>query len=417
MIPPLLLGVLVLLLGGCAGSGVVEGAAPWRTPGAELAAERTNGGPRPSMSEHILYSTDPAGLRQELQARCAGMEGRGSGAELSPLVTDLYLSGVEPGEGTEALLRGGCAPVSEIVTEMIAQGGESAFTPVLERALMLTGSGARATLEQAAAAGLDRRVRLLDASDGPLRESLVYGMRYYPSGAPASEAQTAVAMNLLFERAEPGYGLYTFVLLGRTSGLDAADVQRYRELFRIIETYVARATGARAPRRDAHTFLVPVYAESGDMALVDQLAPELSDLMRHRLGRTLRRHGWPGSAARLERGSGPFLVTGVAPRLLPLEARRPRLLVDLSGVGAEYLYGVVDACDRPVEDAAALERLHERLRALIEAPPEHWLEWIEPRSSVRPRAAGLSAWPGRSVGGGWPSMDSSSSRARAWFTT
>ncbi|MBO8086381.1 MULTISPECIES: hypothetical protein [Marichromatium] len=394
----LVLGALLLVLGGCAGSGgTVQGAAPWRTPGAQLAAERADG-PRPSMSAHVLYSTDPLGLRQELQTRCAGMDGRGTGAVLSTLVTDLYLSGVEPGEGAEALLRGGCAPVSEIVTEMIAQGGESAFDPVLERALMLTGSGARETLELAAAEGLERRARLLDASDGPLRESLVYAMRYYPSGAPTSETQTAVAMNLLFERAESGYGLYTFVLLGRTSALDAADVQRYRELFRIIETYVASASGVSEPRREAHAFLVPVYADSGDMALVDQLAPELSDLMRYRLGRALRRHGRPGPAARLESGAGPFLMTSTDPQLLPLEVGAPRLLIDLSGVGAEYLYGIIDACDRPVEDAAALERLRERLRLLLDEAPADWLEWIEPRAPSTPRAATVVAAPSSVVG-------------------
>lgn len=175
-------------------------------------------------------------------------------------------------------------------------------------------------------------------------------MLYFPSAGQGVQLVTDIVLNRLYEEALPGYGLYTFVLLGagfeRASGDDLA---RHSELFRMIETYVVTSGEAEAASAEAHVFLVPIRAGRSPTApLMELAAVDLSDLMRRQLGELLRQRGQARLAARIERGAGPFLVAGLEPSLLPPDEEAPRLVADLSGLGPEYLYNLVDAYDRDI---------------------------------------------------------------------
>jgi len=177
-----------------------------------------------------------------------------------------------------------------------------------------------------------------------------YGMLYFPSAGQSVQLVTDIALNRLYEDALPGYGLYTFVLLG--AGFERAggeDLERHRELFRMIETYVAASGTTSEPSAEAHVFLVPIRAGRSPAApLMDLAAVDLSDLMRRRLGELLRQRGQVRLAVRIERGAGPFLVSGLESSLLPPDGEAPRLVADLSGLGPEHLYNLVDAYDRDI---------------------------------------------------------------------
>ena len=177
-----------------------------------------------------------------------------------------------------------------------------------------------------------------------------YGMLYFPSAGQSVQLVTDIALNRLYEDALPGYGLYTFVLLGagfeRASG-DA--LARHSELFRMIETYVVTSGETERPSAEAHVFVVPIRSGRSPTApLMDLVAVDFSDLMRRQLGELLRQRGQARLAARIERGAGPFLVAGLEPSLLPLDSEAPRLVADLSGLGPEHLYNLVDAYDRDI---------------------------------------------------------------------
>ncbi|MTW22978.1 hypothetical protein [Allochromatium palmeri] len=175
-------------------------------------------------------------------------------------------------------------------------------------------------------------------------------MLYFPSGEQSVQLVTEIALNRLYEDALPGYGLYTFVLLG--AGFERASgeaLARHSELFRMIETYVSTSGGDDGPSAEAHVFLIPIRAGRSPMSpLMDLAAVDLSDLMRRQLGAFLRQRGQIRLATRVERGAGPFLVTALEPSLLPLDGEAPRLLADLSGLGPEHLYSLVDAYDRDI---------------------------------------------------------------------
>lgn len=385
---PLLVVLALAALTGCGSPHALIDVSRTR---AEVAAELNRpAAPLPPPLAHRPYSTEPEVLREEVAEVCAGWDP----GELPALVSDLYLSGVDAGDATEALLRAHCAPLDAIVVEMIAQGQDEAINAVLERALVLGGSGSVARIEEAAILGLDRRARLLEQGGvGALRESLVYGLRYFPSGGDLGLTQAALAMNALFEEVLPGYALYTFVLPGRATpdASSAGQAARQVELLRLIETYAA--AGGGESQAESHVFLVPVYANYGDLALADQIAPELAELMRVRLARRLRASGHRDLAERLETHSGPFLVTTLDPHLLPRDAQAPRLLLDLSALGIESLYSLIDAYDRSVPGAlagqpASLALLGERLRERItlDVAQEHWFFWIgRPPAPAAPR--------------------------------
>jgi|GEM_PF-7072898 len=197
-----------------------------------------------------------------------------------------------------------------------------------------------------------------------------YGMLYVPSAGRGVQLVTDLALNQLFEDALPGYGLYTFVLLGAGFEHSSGNARaRHSELFRMIETYVVTPDATEGPSTAAHVFLVPIRAGRSPMApLVKLVAVDLSNLMRLQVSEFLRQRGQARLAARIERGAGPFLVTGLEPSLLPLDRAAPRLIADLSGLGPEHLYTLIDAYDRdiPPELSGRPESLSALRRRLLE---------------------------------------------------
>ena len=309
------------------------------------------------------YSRDPLELRDQVVAQCRGAP---EPVPLAPLVADLYAAEVDPANAAEALILGGCGSLESIVLELVAQGGIAVADAVTSRALLLGGAEAERGVAAAAAAGLDRARGTPDASSTGLG-GFDYAMAYFSSRSSAASLAGADALNTLYGDATPGFGLYTFVLLG--AGFDKqgeAAQARAGELLRVIETYVPREASG-APSHEVHAFLVAVHPERADQYLGDQTGPELSDPVRRRLASELRRMGQGALARRLETRPGPFLVTSPEPWLIPEGAGSPRLVADLSGIGKAYLYGVVDALDRPVPSGArtaGLDAIQRRLLAL-----------------------------------------------------
>lgn len=336
-----------------------------------------------------LYSHDPRRLELEVTRACEGASRSGDKDPLRSLIADLYFSGVHPATATEALIRSNCAEPSEIVEEMVAQGGRESLEAVVSRARMLADTGERRRIESAAAAGLAREADLVAVEYGLVPEELpAYGMLYFPSVGENSKLVTVIALNRLYEEAVPGYGIYTFVLLGRGFGtLSGEDARRYGEFFRMIETYVsATDEEAGAPSAEAHAFLIPVNPERIGSPLIDQTAFDLSEVMRRHLIQSLRHEGHGSVASRLEKGAGPFLVATLEPSLLPSRSDVSMLVTDLSQVAPEHVYGVVDAFDRPIPNETrgrpeSLSAIRKRLLGL-------------PASSVDASAtnADASAW-------------------------
>ncbi len=317
----------------------------------------------------ILYPPDPLALRKEMTATCASPRAANDRHFLRSLVADLYFSGVEPATGTEALLLGQCGTLSNILSEMIARGGSEHLDAIVARARSISGLGAERQISAAAKAGMARHAMMMDAESSPPgnTENLpAYGMVYFPAAGDYSRMDTAMALNRLYEEAIPGYGIYTFVLVGRAAGGAAA---RDNELFRVIETYVSTAADLDGPNHTTHAFLVPVSPEHAGGSLSDQVAVDLSEHMRRHLGQSLRRDGQARLAARLEQSAGPFLVSTLEPSLTPADPAAPRLIADLSRLGPEHIYGVIDAYDRPIPpeysgDSKSLRLIRDRLLEL-----------------------------------------------------
>lgn len=299
----------------------------------------------------VLFSQDPLQLRQEVADVCASNRAVSDRHFLRSLVADLYFSGVDPATGTEALLLGNCGTLADILGEMLARGGDESLDAVVARARSIYGPAAERKIKSAAKAGLARHASIRDAASDSQEEALpAYGMLYFPSAGDFSRLDSAMALNRLYEDAIPGYGIYTFVLLGHGfANQSESDAARYRELFRVIETYVSTSDEDNAgPNAATPAFLVPISAENLGRPLIDQVAVDLSDHMRRHLGQSLRREGQAPLAASLDKGAGPFLVSTLEPRFTPTGQDSPRLVADLSTIGAEYIYGIIDAYDRPI---------------------------------------------------------------------
>ena len=321
----------------------------------------------------VLFSQDPEILRAEVAAECLSARSMSISIRdgLDALVASLYSSVIDPAEGTEALILGNCAPPTDIVREMVAKGGEQVLTPVAERARALSAPRARRAIETAAADGLTRNLELNGSGSGPTRLARDHAMAYFPSEGSAVRIETSNGIDRLYRRAVPGFGVYTFIMVGpNVERLAQPDQARHRELFRLVETYAASGGDAEAaPRPDAHVFLIPVDAELGGMPLFNQVAADLSDRMRKQLIEDLRGQGEADIAARLQKGSGPFLVAALEPDLLSGGAGAYRLVADLSGLEIEHLYGVVDAFDRGIGPELAgrpesLAAIRDRLRGV-----------------------------------------------------
>lgn len=304
----------------------------------------------------VLFSQDPELLRAEVASECLSASTMNARNPLGDLVTALYLSMVDPGEGTDALIQGKCASVEEIVRTMVTTGGEQALPAVVKRAREASPPGARRKIDIAAATGLARQAELNGDSSGPTRLARDYAMAYFPSAGPVVRVDAEARPEPLYRGATPDYGLYTFVMVGPGfEGLAPVEQARSRELFRLVEMYGGDKGDPNAPQvpQQTHVFLIPVDAELGQSSLFNQVAANLSDRMRVDLIKDLRAQGQSDLAGRLEKGSGPFLISGVEPTLVPEGQTSFRLLADLSGIGIEHLYDVVDAFDRQLSPQVA----------------------------------------------------------------
>ncbi len=311
---------------------------------------------------------------------------------LRDLVADLAAEGVEPAAAADALILGRCGDLADIVTEVVAQGGEPAAMPVIDRAVAIAGPASILVVERAATEGLmlagRERVaefgtsRTLSSADGQL-------LAQFPPGV----ARTGV---------EPGYALYTFVLSGSpAAGATAGDRRAAtQELLRVIETYVLADPGegrgqgpgqAQGGGVRGHSFVVPVSGERADGSLVARAGADVAASARNQLAGYLRRADGVELAARLATSPGPFLVSTLEPRLVPLDPRAARLLVDLSVLGPEYMYNVVDAYDRPVPPEFAgrvgsLQSVRARLVDVLSdagVAPAEWIVMLGERSLTR----------------------------------
>jgi hypothetical protein len=189
----------------------------------------------------------------------------------------------------------------------------------------------------------------------------------------------------------PG-SVYTYVLYGLGDGRRPQQTRPWRhtelELLRLIDTYVIGAP--EVANQDAvaasHEFLVPVYAGLDPLPLAERSAPDLADGAREALAARLDARRDNALANRLRSASGPFLVSRTTPELLPRNGEAPLLLTDLSSIGPENLYPVVDAYDRPVSagvagTSAALEELRQRLARMGASPgrgkDDAWVHLLE----------------------------------------
>ncbi len=341
---------------------------PWETPVTAAELREPNAG---VMGR--LYSQEPLRLRQELSAVCQGMPATAAPRVLRSLVADLYFSGVAPAVATEALLLGKCGTTTQVVTEMVARGGEAQVTLIVERAQTLQGNGATRPLLAAAQAGLARLAHLQQQAEentAAVKSLPTYGMVYFPAAGEFSKVDTAIALNRLYEDAIPGYGLYTFVLVGkREPKTTQSATTRTQELLRVIETYITADAQHADPNLETPAFLVPIYPEKVGQPFIEQVAFDLAESMRNHLSTTLRRNGQIQLATQIEHNSGPFLVSSSEPRLTPTDPNTPQLITDLSLIGAEHLYNVIDAYDRPLATNGTtpldnLAIIQERLLAL-----------------------------------------------------
>jgi hypothetical protein len=351
-------------------SGEVAPATPQRPPssGSIVLFDDPNAGP-------ILFSQDLELMRAEVASECLAARTSKSRDILGSLVINLYLSVVDPAEATDALIRGDCAPSPDIVREMVAKGGEEVMTPVVERARALSPADARRKIDAAASEGLARYAAARGFDVGPTRGTRGHAMAYYPSAGLGMRLERSSGQDdHLYRRAVSGYGIYTFVLIGgRLERLPETDRARHRELFRLVETYTGVGGQDEVnPRPDAHVFLIPIDPELGEAPLFSQISADLSDRMRLKLINDLRLRGQAVLAERLERSPGPFLIAGLEPNLIPAGLDAPRLMADLSGVGVEHLYDVVDAFDHVIPsdlngESAGLLAIRDRLSGLLPA--------------------------------------------------
>ena len=351
-----------------------------------LTREQDSADPPPRASTNLV-GPDVQDLVRE---RCG--EHGGMHPEVTALlVAELYAAGVQADNMTEALLHADCGTVAGVLREVVAQGGPEVVGSVAERARALAdpsyepviAAGVMLGLEQHSA---DRHVRDRDPQ---------YGMAYFPTRSSGAPLATAPEAATLYQAATPGYGVYTFIVYGADlANLSADDRSRYRELLRVIETYVLDPDGVRErPGALAHAFVIPVEPEAGGKeprGLAEASTIEaLAQGMRAALLTHLRARGPASRAARLAERPGPFLVSSIEPRLLPAQGDGPRLFMDLSEIGAGYFYAIVDAYDRASGGNAAadpLESLAARLQRLFSsgrpspgtAPSGDWLFWFRP---------------------------------------
>ncbi|MEY6433272.1 hypothetical protein ABC977_12755 [Thioalkalicoccus limnaeus] len=245
-----------------------------------------------------------------------------------------------------------------------------------------------------------------------VRPTQLYAMAYFPTRGATAPVATASDPGRLHREGIAGYGVYTFVLFGAAfPALAESELRRYQELLRVIEGYIlAPDQGAPDLNRSAHVFLVPAEPRRSSPSSSLATGAELAATMRRDVVSHLRHSGQPTLAELIQDRPGPFLVSSLEPRLVPGRSDHPRLIVDLSGVGIEQLYPIVDAYDRLIDgdqqgQASSLMAISERLAALSAvdtrvAAPKNWIHWMRPATDIasaddvpRPGPTALSATP------------------------
>jgi hypothetical protein len=239
-------------------------------------------------------------------------------------------------------------------------------------------------------------------------------MAYVPSGGGDAgggpPTRTAAELSSLYNAATPGYGIYTYILLGKGfPNLPEFDVLRYRELLRLIQTYILAPNGtARRPEANTHTFLLAVYPWRRGQPLIEQTGPELSAGLRAALAKYVGALGEVDLAEGLATRPGPFLVSSPEPRLIPNGPASPRMIADLSVVAPEYLYPLVDAYDQSITGGnggpgASIALIRSRLGRLFEAPADPAASygtadgpWVFMLGGERSPASGVTAADRRS---------------------
>lgn len=354
-----------------------------------------------------------------LRARCAdsGSAG-GDDALLRGLIAEHYRNRGDPGTAVEALIIAGCGAPDAVVRELVAQGGDRSVLPVIDRAVALQGPTSAAAMERAAAEGLARwrSPRRFQAETLPsplVGSNPSYGLIYFPLARHGESGKRSSGQAQGPATVAPGFGIYTFILRGEAVENQrsdaAAGLDSYRELLRVIETYVIAAEGAPdasagGPKRQLHGFLLPVPAGHGRSSSTVRYGPALSERMRGDFADYLRAGGQVELAQRLTRAAGPFLVSSLEPRLVPVDPSASRLLVDLTEIGPEYMYSIVDAYDHPIPAGQVgriegLNGIRTRLFDLFPdttvgsadaAPGAGWVYLFGRRQDVRavPRATG-----------------------------
>ncbi|AGA90204.1 hypothetical protein Thimo_1410 [Thioflavicoccus mobilis 8321] len=324
-------------------------------------------------------------------ARCRSAPAGSEAERLRALVADLYAAGVDPAIATEALITNRCDVLASVVREMVSQGGPEVVDPVADRALALSGPEMEPVIAAAALVGLEEPAGEAD----PSQWHQTYGMAYFSTRAGEAPLDIAGEAGALYREAMPGYGIYTFLLQGDPGALPGGDRSRYEELLRVIDSYVlAPDDPTDVASFSSHAFLVAVEPRRTDARVgVDPGTPasdELAAAMRSDFAAYLGAGDHQALARALRGDAGPFLVSSLEPRLVPVGGDGPRLLVDLSDVGVEYLYAVVDAYDRPIAEgpqdtAEGFAAIARRLKAVfpsrtgrgLVAAPHDWVTLLE----------------------------------------
>lgn len=343
-----------------AGSAVPQPTAAQNIPSWRSAEELVDNVPEPVSTPDSNLQGFNEQVNATRLARCTRSAAvGGDDALLRELVTELYGDDVDPGTAAAVLISANCGTPQAIVRELVAQGGDKVVLPVVDSATAMQGPTSADAMEQAAADGLALWRRTTGLEPTRMSSSLAgsnqsYSMLYFPLGRHGEGMERTSNTAKETAATAPDYGIYTFVLFGDvTDERESINVDTYRELLRVIETYVLAAEStagdpSTSTNTRAHGFLLPVHVEGNGANLWERTGPELSAGMRGEFAAYLRAGGQLELAQRLNQASGPFLVSSLEPQLVPSDPRAPRLLVDLSKIGAEYMYSVVDAYDRPI---------------------------------------------------------------------
>jgi hypothetical protein len=284
-VPGLLL-IAVALLAGCAPLSPVASPTPspasppspaaeqrppsWRSVEALVDAGSRSPAVPSADADYRLDGSDT--LAPRLAVRCAEANSA-SGSEdafIRELVADLYADGVDPGAASDAMIRSRCGDAQRIVTELVAQGGDTAVSLVVERAAAAQEVVSIDALEQAAEEGLRRWRRATSIETARMSAPLAgasqsYSMIFFPLGG---RDESVGHHHRIWRDCSAPYrramGSTPSFCTETWARVRAANTQTYSELLRVIETYVLAAdrdagSDLGDANQQAHSFLVPVH--------------------------------------------------------------------------------------------------------------------------------------------------------------